>query len=114
SASTWSTVSRGSPGASSPWAASGRRRTSRHEHARRSDPVTGPEKPPTIRPGLVSVILVNYRGADDTITCLRSFEGVEWPADRLELLVVDNASGDGSAARIRAAVPGVQVVESDV
>ncbi len=69
--------------------------------------------PPAIRPGLVSVVLVNFRGADDTVTCLRSFAEVEWPADQLELLVVDNASGDGSAARIRDAVPEAVVVESD-
>ncbi len=76
--------------------------------------MTRPEKPPAIEAGLVSVVLVNYRGADDTITCLRSFAGVDWPADRLELIVVDNASGDGSAERTRAEVPGVRVVESDV
>ncbi len=70
-------------------------------------------KPPAIRAGVVSVVLVNYRGAEDTITCLNSFDAVNWPADRLELVVVDNASGDGSAERIRAAVPGVRVVESD-
>jgi GT2 family glycosyltransferase/glycosyltransferase involved in cell wall biosynthesis len=68
--------------------------------------------PPAIRPGLVSVVLVNYRGAEDTITCLRSFGDVDWPADRLELVVVDNASGDGSAARIRDAVPHAVLVES--
>ncbi|HEX2118535.1 MAG TPA: glycosyltransferase, partial [Acidimicrobiales bacterium] len=76
--------------------------------------MTRPEKPPAIEAGLVSVVLVNYRGADDTVTCLQSFAGVDWPADRLELIVVDNASGDGSAERIQAEVPGVRVVESDV
>jgi GT2 family glycosyltransferase/glycosyltransferase involved in cell wall biosynthesis len=70
--------------------------------------------PPAIRAGTVSVVLVNYRGAEDTITCLKSFAGVNWPADRLELLVVDNASGDGSAERIRAAVLGARVIESEV
>ncbi len=64
------------------------------------------------RPGVVSVILVNYRGADDTMTCLRSFADVAWPTQKLELIVVDNASGDGSASRIREAAPGVTVVES--
>ena len=64
------------------------------------------------KPGVVSVILVNYRGADDTITCLQSFADVAWPADRLQLIVVDNASGDGGAARIREAVPGSHPVES--
>ena len=67
---------------------------------------------PSVRPGVVSVVLVNYRGAADTITCLRAFDDVEWPADRLELIVVDNDSGDGSAKKIRAALPDVVVVES--
>ncbi len=64
------------------------------------------------RPGVVSVVLVNYRGADDTIACLRSLTDLDWPGERLELVVVDNASGDGSAQRIRAAVPQALVVES--
>jgi len=67
---------------------------------------------PTVRTGVVSVVLVNYRGAEDTITCLRAFADVEWSAEALELIVVDNDSGDGSAARIRAAVPGAHVVEA--
>ncbi|WP_149205413.1 glycosyltransferase [Actinotalea subterranea] len=65
-----------------------------------------------VRPGVVSVVLVNYKGASDTITCLRAFEDVDWPAERLELIVVDNDSQDGSAEQIRAAVPGATVVES--
>ena len=73
----------------------------------------------TVRPapagrgdGVVSVVLVNYRGADDTIACLRSLRDLDWPDDRLELVVVDNASGDGSAAAIRSAVPEAVLVES--
>ena len=65
-----------------------------------------------VRPGVVSVVLVNYRGADDTITCLGHLQEMDWPADRLELIVVDNDSGDGSADRIRAAVPDATVVEA--
>lgn len=60
----------------------------------------------------VSVVVVNYKGADDTITCLKAFADVDWPADRLELVVVDNASGDGSVERIRAAVPHAKIVTS--
>jgi len=66
------------------------------------------------RAGLVSVVVVNYRRADDTIACLRAFDEIDWPADRLELIVVDNASGDGSASKIRRAVPAAVVVESQV
>ncbi|GEK21664.1 glycosyltransferase [Cellulomonas xylanilytica] len=67
---------------------------------------------PTVRPGVVSIILVNYKGADDTIVALRSFEDVDWPSDQLELIVVDNDSDDGSVAKIRAAVPHATVVEA--
>ncbi len=76
--------------------------------------LSGPakEKSPARRSGLVSVVLVNYKGADDTITCLRAFDDVDWPADNLELIVVENASGDDSAQRIRDAVPSAKVVES--
>lgn len=63
---------------------------------------------------LVSVIVVNYRGAEDTITCLRSLHTeLDYPADRLEVVCVDNASGDGSAERIRSAFPQVRLIESE-
>jgi GT2 family glycosyltransferase/glycosyltransferase involved in cell wall biosynthesis len=66
-----------------------------------------------LRP-VVSVIVVNYRGADDTVTCLRALrDQLDYPYDRLQVICVDNASGDGSADRIRE-VPGVEVVESPV
>ncbi|MCC2308732.1 glycosyltransferase [Cellulomonas chengniuliangii] len=64
------------------------------------------------RKGVVSVVLVNYKGADDTIACLRYFDEVEWPVEQLELVVVDNDSQDGSAGRIREAFPQAIVVES--
>ncbi|AOS65464.1 glycosyltransferase [Actinoalloteichus hymeniacidonis] len=61
----------------------------------------------------VSVVVVNYRGAEDTITCLRALrDEVDYPSDRLELICVDNASGGDDVERIRAAAPGVQVIES--
>lgn len=68
--------------------------------------------PHEVRPGVVSVILVNYRGADDTIACLRFFDQVDWPQDRLELIVVENDSGDESFERISGACPNARVVDS--
>lgn len=68
---------------------------------------------PTTRPGVVSVVTINYKGAEDTIACLTALrDQLDWPADRLELICVENASGDDSAARIRAALPGVTLIES--
>lgn len=67
---------------------------------------------PTVRPGVVSIVLVNYKGADDTIVALRSFDDVDWPREQLELVVVDNDSGDGSVEKIRAAVPHAVVIQA--
>lgn len=66
----------------------------------------------TTRPGVVSVVIVNYRGAEDTIECLAGLRDLDWPADRLQLVVVDNASGDGSVAAIAAAAPDAELVAS--
>jgi GT2 family glycosyltransferase len=60
---------------------------------------------------LVSVIVVNYRGAQDTITCLRAL-AAELDYPRLETIVVDNTPGSEDAALIRAAFPEVVLIDS--
>jgi len=52
---------------------------------------------PTTRPGVVSVVLVNFRGTDDTLTAIDHLGRLDWPADRLEIVVVENASGTATA-----------------
>ncbi|MET4639075.1 glycosyltransferase [Mycetocola sp. 2940] len=64
------------------------------------------------RPGVVSVVLVNFRGTDDTIEAISHLRKMDWPEDKLEIVVVENASGDDSAARISAAAPDVTLVVS--
>jgi GT2 family glycosyltransferase len=70
------------------------------------------EEVPLMAAPMVSVVLVNYQGADDTITALDHLREVDWPADRLQVIVVDNASSDGSEERIRQAAPDVEVHQS--
>ncbi|MDK3256146.1 glycosyltransferase [Blastococcus capsensis] len=60
----------------------------------------------------VTIVVVNYRGADDTIACLEGIRGLDWPVEALDVVVVDNASGGDDVARIRAAAPWVELVES--
>jgi GT2 family glycosyltransferase/glycosyltransferase involved in cell wall biosynthesis len=70
---------------------------------------------PKLRELAVSVVVVNFRGADDTIECVRHLHDLDWPADQLEIIVVENASGDDSAERIRTAVhASVRLVESPI
>lgn len=58
---------------------------------------TNPELPE------LSVITVNYRGTEDTIACLCALrDELDYPADKLELICVDNASDADSAARLGA------------
>ncbi|GAA4175543.1 glycosyltransferase [Gryllotalpicola koreensis] len=65
------------------------------------------------KPGVVSVVLVNFRGTDDTISAVRGLTELDWPQDRLEIVVVENGSGDDSMARLKAAFGGsVVLVES--
>ncbi|WP_066041775.1 glycosyltransferase [Herbiconiux solani] len=53
--------------------------------------------------GSVSVVIINFRGADDTIECVRQTLAVDFPADKLEIIVIENGSGDDSLARLTAA-----------
>lgn len=64
----------------------------------------------------VTVVVVNYRSAEHTVTCLRALaETLDYPAERLELVCVDNASGDGSIERIRReSGAAVRLIESPV
>lgn len=59
----------------------------------------------------VSVIVVNHNTRDLLRDCLRSVraEGVGLPT---QVIVVDNASSDGSAAMVRAEFPEVHLIES--
>jgi GT2 family glycosyltransferase/glycosyltransferase involved in cell wall biosynthesis len=63
------------------------------------------------QPG-VTVVVVNYKGADDTLACLDGLAAMDWPADRLDVVVVDNDSGGDDVTRIRAAAPEVRVLAS--
>ena len=67
---------------------------------------------PKLRPGVVSVVLVNFRGTDDTIEAIAHLQKLDWPQQLLEIVVVENASGDDSAERLRAADPDITLVES--
>ena len=61
----------------------------------------------------VSVVIVNFQRPDDTVACLQALRTLDWPADALEVIVVDNASGDGSVERIRAADAGAKVIAAN-
>lgn len=61
----------------------------------------------------VRVIVVNYNGGSMTIDCLRTILDSDWPPDAMEIVLVDNASTDGVAARVSTELPRVTVIRSD-
>jgi GT2 family glycosyltransferase len=61
---------------------------------------------------LVRVVVVNYNGGDLTLDCLRSLLATDWPPERLDVVLVDNASTDGVVREVRTRYPRVEVVES--
>jgi GT2 family glycosyltransferase len=48
----------------------------------------------------VRAVVVNFNGGEMTLRCLDGLAALEWPAERLELVLVDNASTDGIAERV--------------
>jgi N-acetylglucosaminyl-diphospho-decaprenol L-rhamnosyltransferase len=63
------------------------------------------------RPADVAVVIVNYNSGDDVASAARS--ALEAAGDaRVEVVVVDNDSRDGSAERAEAAVPGLRVLRN--
>lgn len=58
----------------------------------------------------VRVVILNFNGGDDVVRCVDHVLATQWPKDRLEVIVVDNASSDGSARRIERRFPDVHVL----
>ena len=58
----------------------------------------------------VSIIVLNYNGREDTMACLRSLEHLTY--SRASVILVDNASVDGTAEAVRGTFPNVKVIES--
>lgn len=61
----------------------------------------------------VSFITVNFNGRAHLDVLLRSALAQEYPAGRLEIIVVDNGSSDGSVDFVRAEYPTVRVLANE-
>ncbi len=60
----------------------------------------------------VAIIVLTYNGLADTLACLASLERLDYPRERYRVVVVDNASQDGTPATVREAYPQVGVIET--
>ena len=61
---------------------------------------------------LVEIIVLNWNGLSDTVNCLTSLQGLDYP--NYSVIVVDNGSVDGSVEAIQAQFPAVTLIETGV
>ncbi len=61
----------------------------------------------------VRAVVLNYNGGELTLECLRRLRATDWPAERFEVVLVDNASTDDVVVATRAHWPDVRIIESD-
>lgn len=61
----------------------------------------------------VSVIVVNYNGKEHLKDCFESLEKLNYPKDKYEVIMVDNASTDDSVEYAKNNFPFVRVIEFD-
>ncbi|MEO7555233.1 MAG: glycosyltransferase family 2 protein [Acidimicrobiales bacterium] len=63
----------------------------------------------------MAVVVVDFNGGDDVVASVDALLATDWPRGRLRVVLVDNASHDGSAARAAALDPSrVQLVTAPV
>ena len=61
----------------------------------------------------VSIIVVNYNGQHFLGECFASLENLDYPRDKFEVIIVDNASTDGSVQYVRENYPLVNILQLD-
>lgn len=57
----------------------------------------------------IRLVVLNYNGGDHVLRCVEHLTALDWPADDLEIVVLDNASTDGSDRAVAARFPRVEV-----
>jgi len=58
----------------------------------------------------VSIIIINYNGRYFLKNCLKSLNEISYPRDKVEIILVDNASTDGSVEYVKRNFPQVRVL----
>lgn len=59
---------------------------------------------------IISVIVLNYNGRKYLDDCFNSINGIVYPQDKYEVLMVDNSSSDGSIDHVRDRFPWVKIL----
>jgi GT2 family glycosyltransferase len=57
----------------------------------------------------VRAVVLNYNGGRHVVDCVEALTRTDWPAEDFEVVVVDNASADGSDGELRRRFPDVEL-----
>ncbi|MDY6973490.1 MAG: glycosyltransferase [Thermodesulfobacteriota bacterium] len=60
----------------------------------------------------VAVFILNYNGGAFVLNCLKSVLDLHYPGDRLRVLLIDNASTDGSVELVKRLDPDIQIIQN--
>ena len=61
----------------------------------------------------ITIITVNHNGKPLLKRCFDSLESLDYPKDKIEIIMVDNCSSDGSIDLVRKKYPKIKIIESD-
>ena len=59
----------------------------------------------------LSIVVLNYNTKNITLECINSILGQKWKHE-IDLVIIDNASGDGSVKAIKSKHPKLRVIEN--
>ena len=61
---------------------------------------------------LVTISIINLDGKEYLIDCLESILKLDYPSDRIEIIIVDNGSKDGSVGFIKKKYPSIKIIQN--
>lgn len=61
---------------------------------------------------LVSIVFPNYNGGSEPLECLKSIKNLSYPKDKIEVIVIDNNSTDGSLQNIKYTDQKIKIIEN--
>lgn len=70
------------------------------------------EENPVTKQPRVAIVILNWMRPDHTVECLASLAKLDYPADRLDVIIVDNAAHEGNAPTLRQSFPHVTLIEN--
>ena len=60
----------------------------------------------------ISIVFPNHNGGNEPLECLASIQKLNYPKGKIETIIVDNDSRDGSPLRIKESFPSVKLIKN--